>query len=473
LRGATNSDFNNRESFGLFNSSTAGTANNATQVIGVTSGNGIFMPPSGLTYRWYPSCSGATAVTPTITATSTLICEGDTIGFSASGETPYYNISYQWQQSGTPGGPYSNVTGPPSGTTFTTYNPVATPGLFYYVLVTTCAANSASVISNQITMDVRPAPIIGILSSPALNTNVSPIETCFGESYTLTASGANTYTWNGIVTTASYVVQPSGNPTYYIAATSVDGCVSARTLSVQVNPLPVITLLASPGASICPGKPAVIGASGNSTNYAWINPFSTAFLITVTPTTTTTYSVIGTAATGCTNMATQQIEVFNVAPIVASSSGSSTTCQGNKINLSATGSASYTWTAPGTYTTGQMVSVIALTTVIYTVTGIDANGCEGQATLVQSVTGCVGLNEVSNFTSLGIYPNPNNGVFTVELDNGAAKTVDVMDVTGRILLSTSSDDNKIELRISELSGGIYYVRVQSNNATEIVKVVKQ
>jgi hypothetical protein len=120
-----------------------------------------------------------------------------------------------------------------------------------------------------------------------------------------------------------------------------------------------------------------------------------------------------------------------------------------------------------------MVSVIALTTVIYTVTGIDANGCEGQATLVQSVTGCVGLNEVSNFTSLGIYPNPNNGVFTVELDNGAAKTVDVMDVTGRILLSTSSDDNKIELRISELSGGIYYVRVQSNNATEIVKVVKQ
>jgi hypothetical protein len=473
LRGLTNTDYNNRSSFGLFNQSTAGTANNANQVIGVTSGVGVFMPPTGLTYRWYPPCSTGTAVTPSVTASSTLLCEGDTLNFGATGETPFYNISYQWQQSTTPGGPYTNVTGPSSGTTFATYQTAATPGIFYYVLVTTCSTVPYSATSNEIVVDVRPLPIINIVSNPALNTTVTPIETCFGETYTLTATGADTYSWLGGPTTDSYVVQPAGNPSYLVVGTSTDGCVASRTLNIQVNPLPVISMLASPD-SICPGKPVVIGASGNAVTYTWTSPNSNAFLITVSPTITTTYSVMGTAANSCTNIASKQIIVHIVTPVVATSSVTGSICKGEKVTLSATGSNSYTWVAPGSYTTGQVVSLTPAVTTNYTVTGTDLKGCVSQATLTQAVSGCVALNEnAGNLKDLMIYPNPTNGIFTVELNNGALKNIEVMDVTGRVVLSSSATSDKVELSITGLAVGIYYLRIQSDNAMQVVRIVKE
>jgi hypothetical protein len=48
-----------------------------------------------------------------------------------------------------------------------------------------------------------------------------------------------------------------------------------------------------------------------------------------------------------------------------------------------------------------------------------------------------------------------------------------MDLTGRVVLLNTSSNDKMDFNISNLSNGIYYVRVQSNNAVEVIKIVKQ
>ena len=342
-------------------------------------------------------------------------------------------------------------------------------------MLTTCPTNTTSVLSNEIVVDVRPLPILDIFSTPALNTSVTPIETCFGETYTLTAVGAISYSWTGGPASDIFVVQPSGNPSYTVTGISIDGCDATRVLDIQVNPLPVVSMLASPNA-VCPGNNVVVGASGNAVTYTWTGQNSNAFLITVSPTVSTTYSVVGTGANSCTNMATQQVVVHPLPQLVPLSSvGSATICIGEPLALSVSGASTYTWTSPSVYTIGQLISVAPIVTTTYTVTGTDLNGCVSQTTIAQAVSACVGLNDEAfgNLNGLSIYPNPNNGVFIVELSNGANKVFELMDMTGRMILSSSTSNSTTEFSINDLANGIYYLRVQSNNTTQIVKVVKQ
>ncbi|MEO6306128.1 MAG: T9SS type A sorting domain-containing protein, partial [Bacteroidia bacterium] len=63
--------------------------------------------------------------------------------------------------------------------------------------------------------------------------------------------------------------------------------------------------------------------------------------------------------------------------------------------------------------------------------------------------------------------------FTVELNNGSAKTIQVMDLTGRIIISNATSNDKIDFNMNALANGIYYVKIQSNNSVEVIKIVKQ
>ncbi len=72
-----------------------------------------------------------------------------------------------------------------------------------------------------------------------------------------------------------------------------------------------------------------------------------------------------------------------------------------------------------------------------------------------------------------VYPNPNTGLFTIELNNGSVKNIQVMDLTGRIILSNTTSNDTIDFNINSLANGVYYVKIQSNNTVEVVKIVKQ
>jgi hypothetical protein len=79
----------------------------------------------------------------------------------------------------------------------------------------------------------------------------------------------------------------------------------------------------------------------------------------------------------------------------------------------------------------------------YTLQVVDANGCNGAST--QSIVQNVGVANVAGASDVNIYPNPNNGTFTI---NG----------------NIASSDNKVDVEISDMSGRIIFRGTYNTNA---------
>ena len=131
---------------------------------------------------------------------------------------------------------------------------------------------------------------------------------CIGATATLTASGANTYTWNTTATTASISATPTVTTHYTVTATDVNNCVASDTAKITVNALPLLSINSSTN-NICAGTSTTLTASGAST-YTWVaGPVASVY--SVTPLVKTTYTVMATDGNNCMNTDTLTIEVSN------------------------------------------------------------------------------------------------------------------------------------------------------------------
>jgi gliding motility-associated-like protein len=259
------------------------------------------------------------------------VCSGSSISISATGAT-----SYTWNPGGFTG--QSIVVSPPTTTIYT---------------VTGSNGSCSSTATTSV--NVTPSPTIIAL-------NNGPV--CSGGSVTLSASGAATYTWNpGQLVGSSVNVFPVGTTTYTVTGENA-GCLSSGTTAVVINNS--LNVTTSGSVSICIGNSATLSAGG-AANYTWNPTGSNSSQIIVTPSTTTTYTVIG--ATGnCTNMATSLV-VVNQNISVNANASPAFICSGGASQLSATGAQTYTW-FPGAIT-GPVISVNPQTTTTYSVIGED------------------------------------------------------------------------------------------------------
>ena len=73
----------------------------------------------------------------------------------------------------------------------------------------------------------------------------------------------------------------------------------------------------------------------------------------------------------------------------------------------------------------------------------------------------VGLPEKEQFTS--VYPNPASQILTIHADIASEKTVQVMDLSGRVVAEQKTADNQINMNISRLSAGCYFVKVTDDD----------
>lgn len=184
--------------------------------------------------------------------------------------------------------------------------------------------------------------IIGTTNLPPAVQISGPVTICAGQSVTVFASGASTYTWppgQGFTSTYpdSAVAVPSSTTTYTVIGTDACGSDTA-TITVQVNPQTIA--IAPNDTSVCPGSTVSLSASG-STSYQWGGGSSSALqTISVSPSQTTTYYVSSTAS--CPGIAdTVVVTVF--APVNAGLTGPITACNGETIVLTASGGQNYTW----------------------------------------------------------------------------------------------------------------------------------
>jgi len=281
---------------------------------------------------------------PVITVNTSTICAGGTTTLTANGAN-----TYTWNTMAT-GAIIS-----PSPTITTNYTVIGTG-------TNNCKNTATSTIA------VKPLPNI-IVNSPNI---------CIGETATLTASGANTYTWNTGATGITISTSPTITTNYTISGTGANNCKSTNTSTVTVNLLPIITVNT---ATICEGGSATLTASGANT-YTW-STGETTTTISISPTVTITYSLTGTDANNCVNATISTITV-NTSPVITGSITTSTpTCISSTFNggiLPVSEATSYNWniTGVGTIISGQGTPNIDLevpTNGSYTISVTASNGC--------------------------------------------------------------------------------------------------
>jgi gliding motility-associated-like protein len=226
------------------------------------------------------------------------------------------------------------------------------------------ASNEYTVIGTDVNGCVNSDQVVVIVNPlPTINAG-QDIAVCIGSTVTLSGNGGISYTWdNGVTNGVSFT--PSTTLTYTVSGTDEKGCVNSDQVVVTVNPLPNID--AGPDVTLCFGQSTTLNATGGVI-YTWNNGAVQGG--SVSPSTTTTYSVTGTDANGCVNSDNMTVNV-NPLPIV-DAGANQTICEGETVTLNATGATSYTWTPSAT---NGVVFTPAVGTTTYTVTGTDNNGC--------------------------------------------------------------------------------------------------
>ena len=345
-----------------------------------------------------------------------------------------------------------------------TINDTVFPGTFYtYVFNTTAdfsvpgaydlnvfVLNSGGVL-NQV---IKYAP-------PVINLGPDTI-ICQGFTLTLDAENiGSTYNWSTGSTNQTVDISSTQNVT--VTVTTVDGCVDSQSRMVNVSD-PQINL--GPDTSICENSAIVLDAGIPGSTYNWntgnANQFQSA-------TANNTYSVQLTDSAGC--QATDTIVVGSIPAPVASFTSVITPVWNFAFTNTSTGGTTYFWdfgdgntdTDPNpthTYTTRPDSVVVTL---------IVSNDC-GQSTFQNTYFNVgVGIDLKDQIeSSLVVYPNPNNGSFTISMEgvNAEEMSIELVNAFGQIVQTENFTQVKGSfshpMELKEYAAGVYFIRIHAD-----------
>ena len=212
--------------------------------------------------------------------------------------------------------------------------------------------------------------------------------------------------------------------------------------------------LQSNNVSICNGQSYTINPIG-MTSFTVQGGSGSAI---VSPTINTTYTVTGTnSLTGCSSNGIISLSV-NPSPTI-SITGNQTICAGEYVNLNASGANTFTWNNSWV---ANNISVTPSTSTIFYVMGSNSNGCVGTASAQIIVSECTGINSIISQNEIQIYPNPNAGVFTINLKNCDNCFIKITNVLGQII-KTQKAEMLNDFNIKTFEKGIYFITILNNN----------
>ena len=256
------------------------------------------------------------------------------------------------------------------------------------------------------------ADLLGCISTDVVDVTSNPYptisagadqEVCDGDLVTLTAINPDgaIIGWDGGVTDGVPFIPPS--TTTYTVTADLLGCISTDDMTVTVNPLPVID--AGPDQTHCAGVITTLNGSGG-VSYVWDNGVVDGNPFPVTS--TTTYTVTGTDANGCSNTDQATINVITN-PVVSFVADTLIGCDPLTVtftNLSVPSGSECIWTF------GDGSSGSGCTTVTH-------EYGEGTFDVTLEVTipgGCYGSATYTDYIEVVPYPIAQFGFSTVDID---------------------------------------------------------
>src|ERR1700739_283448 len=269
--------------------------------------------------------------------------------------------------------------GPATGLTNTTADTTtASPA------VTTTYTVSAVAAGGCFNSNSTQTIVINVNGTPTVNVTPNPVALCPGDSVKMVANGGGvtgvSYVWSPTTglsnaNTDTVWAKPASSVTYTV--TSTNGACPGNTVTVPVTVGTLtVTLTSSSGSTLCSGLPDTL-KTGGATTYLWSTGATTTSIV-VNPTSTTTYSVLGIAGSGCKDSATFSLTVNPTATISAAAPSPGTVCPGDttwaSVTFTGAGTPPYTyaWNTTPVQTTDTAIALVAGS---YSVVVKDANGC--------------------------------------------------------------------------------------------------
>lgn len=408
-------------------------------------------------------------------------CTGKTLNLTATTSTT--PVTYSW-------------TGP-GGFSSTLQNPTVTPltlasGGNYIVTVTNNLCSSKDTVA--VVVSTTP-------SLPLLTAN----QPCEGDSLKLTASNtspaSSAYSWwgpNGFTAGTQNPNIPNittaGSGTYKVVGTATSGCPSDTAnvvVTVQSAPVKPVATNSSP---VCSGNILNLYATTTTSGvtYTWIGPngfISSQQNPTITNVdTAATGSYVVTASIGaCSRTDTTLATVgYTHAPALTISSNPSAPISGQTITFTAvmtncTTTPVYLWKKNGYFVLGVTGAtwIVSNLTDKDTISGVGV--CNDPCAVPQTVTsnyiavGPVGISGIANNLNIGLYPNPNNGSFTIAGNVGAEKTVavEILNAVGQIVyqeqIATVDGNISKQISVNNTPNGVYMLRVRGAESSKLIR----
>jgi len=103
-----------------------------------------------------------------------------------------------------------------------------------------------------------------------------------------------------------------------------------------------------------------------------------------------------------------------------------------------------------------------------TINNISSN----QSIIIKEGSGILSNDIVFKTTTFGVYPNPsNNGIFKITTSNQEIISLQVFDLSGRLIIKKSDISNNDEINLSQYQKGIYMARLSSKTKNEVLKLI--
>lgn len=376
----------------------------------------------------------------TVSAAQT-VCANTAATFSAA---PLNSLGGFWTTTG------NGTISPNISSAAITYLPAANDPVV--VTLTYVATNACGSSSSATNVNVLPIPSV----------NAGPDQTiCEGSSVVLNATGNGNITWLTPNVSNGLAFVPVTTTTYTATATGLNNCSNQDQVTVTVVSLPEVN--AGNDLTICSGEEVSLTATG-ATAYQWTGGIANGSPFT--PGVTATYTVTGTTTNGCAG--TDQVTVYvNATPVAIASIV-------DDVTLTATpGSYNYQWINCATGTAvpnASFATFNALANGTYAVIVSTPQGCSDQSDCI--TIDAVSVEQIAEI-AMSVQPNPTSGELSIAMPTDLSAQAQVFDAQGKLVIDFTNVSNGSTLNLTNMTTGVYMIRITAADSVQTFRVVKQ
>jgi hypothetical protein len=295
---------------------------------------------------------------------------------------------------------------------------------------------------------------------------------------------------NGSTTNPTVTIDNiTGATTITVVKSYSDGCPD-KTFNLNVTTTAAASSVAGSNQSVCSADSLVVlngsvtGATGgiwstSSTTGGFNNPNQLNATYIPSSTDVTNGSVVltltPTGTGGCAVTTSNLTVTINQSPVVTLSLGTNDTVCDTDASFVLTGGlptgGDYTGSNVNASDEFNPSTGVGSYAVTYTYTA--ANTCQSSVTNSIVVEACIptsvdGVASVIN----SVYPNPSNGEFNFVLNNNNQPySLEILDITGKVVYSENSNKNKLVINLNGISSGIYFARIISASFNANAKLI--